>query len=175
MGDASLACRLDGPIGETPPVVADGQTFVFTRKSLLGSSPPSHLMAHAPYAGPGDFNAPLHRALDQSAALRVAQHGYESEVPCRRRLGIVTREPELLARRNRQLAERFVGCAAPERRGLRFVNETVCQSLFGGGEYRCVGNPVFPCRGALLHWCYGTTSRSRPGLGQVFSASPLLD
>ncbi|MCC7509786.1 MAG: hypothetical protein IT464_10460 [Planctomycetes bacterium] len=77
---ASLACSLDGPIGETHLVVADGQMFVFTRESMFGDFTRVALdAAHPPYLEPGDFNDTLHIALANGTAHELNVSTFERD------------------------------------------------------------------------------------------------
>ncbi|MBK8206269.1 MAG: hypothetical protein IPK87_05645 [Planctomycetes bacterium] len=77
---ASLACSLDGPIGETHLVVADGQMFVFTRESMFGGFTRVALdAAHPPYLEPGDFNDTLYIALADGTAQELNVSTFERD------------------------------------------------------------------------------------------------
>lgn len=77
---ASLACSLDGPIGETHLVVADGQMFVFTRETMFGGFTRVALdAAHPPYLEPGDFSDTLHIALADGTAHELNVSTFERD------------------------------------------------------------------------------------------------
>jgi hypothetical protein len=77
---AALSCSIDGPIGETHLVVADGQLFVFTRESLLGEYQQLKLdSAHPPKLERGDFSDTLHLALADGSAHDLNVSSFERD------------------------------------------------------------------------------------------------
>lgn len=77
---ASLSCGLQGPIGETHLVVADGQLFVFERESLIGEFTEVEIdPAHPPRLESGTFNDVLHLAIADGAAYELQVSSFDRD------------------------------------------------------------------------------------------------
>lgn len=77
---ATLGCSIGGPIGETHLVVADGQLFLFTRESLIGSFEQIELdAAHPPKLEAGDFADTLFVALADGAVHELTVSTFERD------------------------------------------------------------------------------------------------
>jgi len=77
---ASLSCGLDGPIGETHLVLAEGRLILFTRDSLIGT-PTRHELdrANPPRVEKGDFSDTLHIELPDGASHALNVSSFERD------------------------------------------------------------------------------------------------
>ncbi|MEZ5990852.1 MAG: hypothetical protein R3E76_00660 [Planctomycetota bacterium] len=77
---ATLNCSIDGPIGETLIVAAEGQLFVFSRQSMIGSYEPVELeTANPPKLERGDFSDTLHVNLADGTPHELSVSSFERD------------------------------------------------------------------------------------------------